>query len=66
VSGTHLLLCHGKVLTVDTTFSIKSALVVKAGKILAVGGNEVPSATQSRRKSIFIRDPGRATSHAAD
>lgn len=36
-----LLLYHGKVLTVDTTFSIKSALVVKDGKILAVGGDEL-------------------------
>jgi len=32
---------HGKVLTVDTRFSSKSALVVKDGKILAVGGNEL-------------------------
>ncbi|MEA3181155.1 MAG: hypothetical protein QOI59_4678 [Gammaproteobacteria bacterium] len=36
-----LLLYHGKVLTVDTTFSIKSTLVVKDGGILAVGGDEL-------------------------
>jgi predicted amidohydrolase YtcJ len=36
-----LVFYHGKVLTVDTTFSIKSALVVKDGKILAVGGDEL-------------------------
>src|ERR1700733_12997109 len=36
-----LLLFNGKVLTVDTAFSIKSAVAVADGKILAVGGNEV-------------------------
>jgi len=32
-----LVLYHGKVLTVDEAFSIKSALVVKDGKVLVVG-----------------------------
>jgi predicted amidohydrolase YtcJ len=32
-----LVLYHGKVLTVDKAFSIKSAIVVKDGKVLAVG-----------------------------
>ena len=36
-----LLLYNGKVLTVDSTFSIKNAVVVKDGKIVAVGGNEL-------------------------
>ena len=36
-----LILYHGQVLTVDRAFSIKSALVVKDGRILAVGGDEL-------------------------
>ncbi len=36
-----LLLYNGKVLTVDPEFSIKSAVAVKDGKVLAVGGNEL-------------------------
>ncbi len=36
-----LILYNGKVLTVDKSFSIKSAVVVKDGKILAVGGDDL-------------------------
>jgi predicted amidohydrolase YtcJ len=36
-----LLLYNGKVLTVDSTFSIQNAVVVKDGKIVAIGGNEL-------------------------
>src|SRR4051812_7359520 len=36
-----LLLYNGKVLTVDSTFSIKNAVVVKDGRIVAIGGNEL-------------------------
>ncbi len=36
-----LILHNGKVLTVDKDFSIKSAIAVKGGKILAVGGEEI-------------------------
>ena len=36
-----LILYNGKVLTVDKDFSIKSAIAVKDGKILAVGGEEI-------------------------
>ena len=36
-----LILYDGKVLTVDKDFSIKSAVVVKDGKILAVGGDDL-------------------------
>jgi predicted amidohydrolase YtcJ len=36
-----VLLVNGKVLTVDPQFSIQSAVAVKDGKILAVGGNEI-------------------------
>lgn len=36
-----LILYNGKVLTVDKDFSIRSAIVVKDGKILAVGGNDL-------------------------
>lgn len=37
-----LILCCGKVLTVDSAFSVKSALAVKDGRIIAVGGAEIP------------------------
>ena len=36
-----LLLLHGKVITVDDHFSIKSAVAVKGGRIVAVGGDEL-------------------------
>jgi len=36
-----LILHGGKVLTIDPTFSIKSAIAVKGGKIVAVGGEEI-------------------------
>ena len=36
-----LLLFNGKVVTVDDSFSIRSAVVVKDGRIIAVGGNEL-------------------------
>jgi len=36
-----LLLYNGKVLTVDPAFSIKSAVAVRDGRILAVGGDEL-------------------------
>lgn len=36
-----LVLVHGKVLTVDKTFSIATTVAVKDGKIVAVGGDEL-------------------------
>jgi predicted amidohydrolase YtcJ len=36
-----LIVCCGKVLTVDRDFSIKSAVVVKDGRIIAVGGDKI-------------------------
>ena len=36
-----LLLVHGKVVTVDDRFSIQSAVAVKDGRIIAVGGDEL-------------------------
>ena len=36
-----LLLVHGKVVTVDDQFSIRSAVAVKGGRIIAVGGDEL-------------------------
>jgi predicted amidohydrolase YtcJ len=45
-----LILYNGKVLTVDKDFSIKSAIVVKDGKILAVGGNELADAYTAPKK----------------
>ena len=36
-----LLLDNGKILTIDSKSSISSAVVVKDGKILAIGGPEI-------------------------
>ena len=36
-----LVLFNGKVVTVDDAFSIREAIVIKDGRILAVGGNEL-------------------------
>lgn len=36
-----LILYNGKVVTVDDAFSIREAIVIKDGRILAVGGNEL-------------------------
>ena len=35
-----LVITNGKVITVDRDFSIKQAVAVKDGKIVAVGGND--------------------------
>jgi len=45
-----LILYNGKVLTVDKDFSIKSAIAVKDGKILAVGGEEVAKNYEAPKK----------------
>jgi len=44
-----LLLVHGKVLTVDERFTIQSAVAVKDGKILAVGGDDFERRTRPPR-----------------
>jgi predicted amidohydrolase YtcJ len=36
-----LVLYNGKIVTVDSAFSIREAVVVKGGRIVAVGGNEL-------------------------
>ena len=36
-----LLLYNGKIVTVDDAFSIRNAIVIKSGRIAAVGGNEL-------------------------
>src|SRR5579859_7490477 len=36
-----LVLFNGKVITVDDAFSIREAIVVKDGRIVSVGGNEL-------------------------
>ncbi len=49
-----LILYNGKVITVDPAFSIRQAVVVKDGKILAVGGNELRNRYTAAR-SIDLR-----------
>ena len=44
-----LLLYNGKVVTVDDAFSIREAIVVKEGRIAAVGGNELRSRYRATR-----------------
>jgi predicted amidohydrolase YtcJ len=41
--GADLVLFNGKIVTVDDAFSIREAVVIKDGRILAVGGNELRS-----------------------
>ncbi len=47
-----MLLVHGKILTVDSPFSIASALAIKDGRILAVGGDDLAAKLPRSRPSI--------------
>src|SRR5580698_6930957 len=40
-NGADLVLFNGTIITVDDAFSIRQAIAVKDGKVLAVGGNEL-------------------------
>ena len=40
-SAADLVLFNGKIVTVDDAFSIRQAIVIKDGRIAAVGGNEL-------------------------
>ncbi len=45
-----LLLYNGRILTVDKAFSVRSAVAVKDGKIVAVGGNELRKRFTARKE----------------
>ena len=45
-----LIICCGKVFTVDESFSVKSAVAVKDGKIIAVGGEEITHQYSAKRR----------------
>ena len=45
-----LLLFNGKVLTIDRAFSIEKAVIVRNGKILAVGGDELAQRYEANQK----------------
>ena len=47
-----LVLYNGKVITVDSAFSIRQAIVVKDGRIVAVGGNELRNQYNAGAPSI--------------
>ncbi len=49
-----LVLFNGRIVTVDDAFSIREAIVVKDGRILAVGGNELRNGYMAAR-SIDLR-----------
>ncbi len=49
-----LLLVHGKVLTVDSSFSIASALAVKDGRIVAVGGDDL-AARYTAKQTVDLK-----------
>lgn len=49
-----LILYNGKIVTVDDAFSIREAIVVKDGRIVAVGGNELRNRYTAAR-SIDLR-----------
>jgi len=44
-----LILFNGKIVTVDDAFSIRQAIIIKEGRILAVGGNELRNRYQAAR-----------------
>jgi predicted amidohydrolase YtcJ len=52
-----LILFNGKIVTVDDVFSIRQAIVVKDGRILAVGGNEL----RNRYAAAHVIDLGGRT-----
>ena len=54
-----LVLFNGKIVTVDDAFSIRQAIVIKDGRILAVGGNELRNRYTAAR-SIDLARPHRA------
>ena len=47
-----LILHNGKIAVVDEEFSIHQAIVVKDGKVVAVGGNDLQRSTVRRAWSI--------------
>jgi predicted amidohydrolase YtcJ len=49
-----LILFNGKIVTVDDAFSIRQAIVIKDGRILAVGGNELRN-QYSAARTIDLR-----------
>src|SRR6202161_89171 len=49
-----LVLFNGKIVTVDDAFSIRQAIVIKDGRILAVGGNELRN-QYSAARTIDLR-----------
>jgi len=49
-----LVLFNGKIVTVDDAFSIREAIVIKDGRILAVGGNELRT-RYSAARTIDLR-----------
>ena len=49
VESADLVLYNGRIVTVDDAFSIRQAIAVKDGRILAVGGNELRNRYQSAR-----------------
>ena len=53
-----MILLNGRVLTVDPAFSIRSTVVIREGKILAVGGPELARQWQLRAyPTLIIFDP---------
>ncbi len=53
-SSADLVLFNGKIVTVDDAFSIRQAIVIKDGRILAVGGNELRN-QYSAARAIDLR-----------
>src|SRR5580658_11172493 len=49
-----LVLYNGKIVTVDDAFSIRQAIVIKDGRIVAVGGNELKN-QYSGARAIDLR-----------
>jgi hypothetical protein len=52
LQGPDLIVCHGKIVTVDPQFSIAQAMAVKDGKIALVGNDDQVLATKTSRTVI--------------
>src|SRR3954463_12888141 len=64
-----LILHHGKILTVDSAFSIHSAMAIRDGSILAVGSDEVVLNNRGPKTQVLDLEgkmvlPGLIDSHA--
>jgi len=59
--GIDTILVNGKILTVDPQFSVRSALAVREGRIVALGSDPDIRGLRSRRRARLISRDGRSS-----